>query len=96
MGMAASRKWRLHHKGPTPSIEFDEIVIIFHIESGKTHFLNETSARILKLVGETPFTLAGICRRLFEESSSQLGASQIRQVGHHMDRLEALGLIEPC
>ena len=60
----------------------------------KTHFLNPSSAFILDLLAEAPRTFRDISAALSHELGVELTAGEAAQLASHVQRLEALGLIE--
>jgi PqqD family protein of HPr-rel-A system len=76
------------------SEQCDKVSVVFQRSSGKTHFLNETSAFILELLREAACDFSAICDRLMAEVGIPLSDNQLLQLRGHLERLDALGLIE--
>jgi PqqD family protein of HPr-rel-A system len=96
MGMGLVGAWRRRDWRKDAFVEFEEILIVFHRASGKTHFLNATSACILDLLSDGSTSLSAIVEGLSFQFNAEFNSTISEQVGHHLQRLEALGLVERC
>jgi PqqD family protein of HPr-rel-A system len=69
---------------------WDGISIVYHVPSGRTHFLNELGSAILRGVGELPRTTDEIRSALVDayrlEASDELAAATLETL-HTLDRL---------
>jgi len=92
----ADVRWDLNGAGSWRILDLDDVRVLFQYPAGKTHFLNASSAFILDLLAEAPVSFRGILDALSEELGVQPTTSQITQLGNHLERLEALGLIAQC
>lgn len=92
--MSSRATWSLRSAVRDQAVTLDGILIIFHSPSGKTHFLNSTSADIVDLLDWKSASFSEICDALSEGLATKLSPAQIQQIEHHIARLEALGLVE--
>jgi PqqD family protein of HPr-rel-A system len=70
---------------------------VFHRPSGKTHFLNDTGARLIQEILTKPKSVDDAARALAGASvGDDCDAEFIQQVDETMQRLEQIGLIEPA
>lgn len=91
-GFAGSAMWQIR-EGDLLSEQCDNVSVVFQRSSGKTHFLNETSAFILDLLREAPSDFSILLDKLSHEVGAPLTDEQTAQLRNHLHRLDQLGLI---
>lgn len=74
--------------------DWDDLAVLFHRPSGKTHFVNAATAFLLEQFSDAPLTVEAAARALADAQGrgvdDELGAS----VADTVQRLLELGLIE--
>lgn len=88
------RRWRAADPDTLDWVSFDGEFVLFHRPSGKTHFVNEATALLLREILREPRDLHAIVARLAPGVSSEerdaIRASTLEQLW----RLTELGLVE--
>ena len=75
--------------------ELDADFAAYHRPSGRTHFLNSASHRLLTLILTEPRNVEAVVRELYDYSTDQeCDAEALRQATQMLLRLEHLGLVE--
>ena len=67
--------------------------VLFHANSGKTHFLNASGALILRLLSRQPYDVAELTVELGRHDARQVDDALIAQVRHLIGEFERLGLV---
>jgi len=70
--------------------------ILYQSSSGETHYLNETGAAVLHLLGQAPGTVADICRHLGMTGDTAADEALLDRVEALIARFDELGLIVGC
>ena len=84
-------RWRVRKKDGLVWAAFDNDFVAFQRQSGKTHFLNEASYRLLTEVLESPKDLDEIAADLGGFDASEATADYMRQLRGILGHLEGNG-----
>lgn len=74
--------------------DWDELSVIYHRPSGKTHFINASTAFLLEQGLDQPVTVESATRAVAEARDIMADAELLAEIGDTLLRLEELGLIE--
>jgi PqqD family protein of HPr-rel-A system len=74
--------------------DWDELSVIYHRPSGKTHFINATTAFLLEQGLDEPVTVESAAQAVAQARGSVVDEELRDDVGDTLLRLEELGLIE--
>ena len=68
--------------------------VLFHKPSGKTHFVNDATAHLLRTVLQVPRDLDGIVAQLAPDCPAEEYETISASIQEQLSRLEELGLVE--
>ncbi|MEZ5532039.1 MAG: HPr-rel-A system PqqD family peptide chaperone [Steroidobacteraceae bacterium] len=74
--------------------DWDDLAVLYHRPSGKTHFINAPTAFLLEQFSAAPSTLDAVARALAEAQGRAIDDELREGVAGMAQRLEELGLIE--
>ncbi|MBV6416840.1 MAG: hypothetical protein CMLOHMNK_01455 [Steroidobacteraceae bacterium] len=74
--------------------DWDDLAVLYHRPSGKTHFVNAATAFLLELFIDAPVTLDAATRALAAEQGRPVDADLGAHVADTVERLLDVGLIE--
>ena len=86
--------WRLHGGAPLMWVECGGEYIVFHPDSGETHYLNDFSALVLRCMEDGPVSDCSLCDRLIELLGDDNPGLE-SQLDSLLTRFDQLGLVEP-
>lgn len=86
--------WQLHGGAPLMWVECGGDYIVFHRDSGETHYLNDFSALVLRCMEGGPITASDLCNRLIELLGDD-NPGLVTQLDSLLTRFDQLGLVEP-
>lgn len=88
--------WRARRAEDLVWAAFDDIHVVYHRPSGKTHFLNTASARLLRDVLTVPRSAAAAAEALAASEQAAVAPEFLAAVAQSLVHLERLGLAEPA
>lgn len=88
----SSAKWTVS-SCPLMWTQCGEEYIVFHRASGETHYLNDLSALILRLLEREPDTTHGIHQELIDMLGVSPGVEVEQQIDSLLARFEQLGVV---
>jgi len=74
--------------------DWDELSVIYHRPSGKTHFINATTAFLLEQGLDQPATVESAARAVAQARDVPVDDELLADIDDTLLRLEELGLIE--
>lgn len=87
--------WELHSRDLI-RLTYEGTWIVFQRSAGKTHFLNETSARILDALEKSALSVPELGSLLTGKPADRVPRDDLRYLDAHLERLNALGLTRRC
>lgn len=75
--------------------EWDDGTVVFNAQSGNTHLLSPTAARVLKALEQRPASAIDLAHQLASQVQVDSDQELTAQVEKLLANLDALGLIEP-
>lgn len=91
---SSPRSWRARSQDEFVWAHFDADYIAFHRPSGKTHFLNAASYRLIGEVLNEARNLDAIVAEFVTEEDNRDLAAYVEQMKAMLDHLESLGLVD--
>jgi PqqD family protein of HPr-rel-A system len=73
--------------------EFDGEYVVYHLPSGKTHFVNSATAMLIRQVLTVPLDAVAAAEDLAQRENATVEASFLSSVAASLEQLEHLGLV---
>jgi PqqD family protein of HPr-rel-A system len=87
-------RWRAASPEDLVWVDWGAQCALYHRPSGKTHFINETTAKLLRDVLNEPASVGDVCSALGLPAGPDDEDGSVTEIGALIERLEALGLLQ--
>jgi len=91
-----SSKWKAKDAGSLLWERWGDEYVVFHIPSGKTHFLNAAGALVLEILGRQDSDVAHLAAEIGRRASTAVDDTLMAQIQQSLVRYEQLGLVSRC